>query len=368
MDKVATLIDASFLEKDQIEEREFSETINETLELSTFLSHEKIVSIFQDCVGKAREKRTNPEIWKRFQDHLIANVEQCDDNYCTDCYETSHAKGRRSRHEWVGYAENCAVCVECESLPAERYCTVCKDNLCCSCAKSTHQFGKKHRHAFEEIKEVLLPQENESHCVSCETRVGTETCNYCSKKACDSCSKFKHPKDCEEKVNLFGTDDNALECSVCQKQPDTMCVECGDVYCSIKWMGNPGCYRKMHNRGNRKNHTQEPYTYVSDRIAAMEHKLEEEKQLEEERKEEEAELTKESNAKMGKMRNFLGDRTKKLEEEAQNEFEEKHRERMKDKALAVKKKGFRLPSLTRMLENTKKKNLPSVSNGVLSLV
>eukprot|EP00621_Florenciella_sp_RCC1693_P002212 CAMPEP_0182537250 /NCGR_PEP_ID=MMETSP1323-20130603/21587_1 /TAXON_ID=236787 /ORGANISM="Florenciella parvula, Strain RCC1693" /LENGTH=93 /DNA_ID=CAMNT_0024747601 /DNA_START=140 /DNA_END=417 /DNA_ORIENTATION=- len=43
-----------------------------------------------------------------------------------------------------------------------------------------------------------------------------------------------------------------------------MCTQCGEVYCSVKWMGNPGCFAKQHRKGNRRTHTKEPYTYMEE--------------------------------------------------------------------------------------------------------
>jgi len=51
-----------------------------------------------------------------------------------------------------------------------------------------------------------------------------------------------------------------IPCSVCGREADTFCEECEDVYCSVKWMGNPGCYAKLHKKGNRSNHMCLPLT------------------------------------------------------------------------------------------------------------
>jgi hypothetical protein len=49
-------------------------------------------------------------------------------------------------------------------------------------------------------------------------------------------------------------------CVECGKPADKICEQCGDVYCSITWMGNPGCFPKYHSKGNRIKHTWKPYT------------------------------------------------------------------------------------------------------------
>jgi hypothetical protein len=53
-------------------------------------------------------------------------------------------------------------------------------------------------------------------------------------------------------------DGSAGKCVSCQEEADQICLECGDLYCSRTWMGNPGCFISYHSRGNRINHTLEP--------------------------------------------------------------------------------------------------------------
>ncbi|CAM9422726.1 unnamed protein product, partial [Choristocarpus tenellus] len=33
------------------------------------------------------------------------------------------------------------------------------------------------------------------------------------------------------------------------------CEQCGTVYCSNKWVGNPGCFVRDHKKGNRQRHS-----------------------------------------------------------------------------------------------------------------
>jgi hypothetical protein len=68
---------------------------------------------------------------------------------------------------------------------------------------------------------------------------------------------------------LEGGDERPTACVVCGKAPDVICKQCGDVYCSSKWMGNPGCFARMHRRGNRKAHSKEPYTYCAERVKQL---------------------------------------------------------------------------------------------------
>ena len=40
----------------------------------------------------------------------------------------------------------------------------------------------------------------------------------------------------------------------CGEEADAKCVECGDLYCSRTWMGNPGCWATTHAKGNKTSH------------------------------------------------------------------------------------------------------------------
>ena len=225
-----------------------------------------------------------------------------------------------------------------------KFCTTCQDDYCVDCSKDTHRHGKKHHHVFEDIKEELEPQQ--VHCIECENRAGTDQCNFCKKSFCNSCAKFSHPKQCAVRIKLQGGRDkesHEIQCVVCGKPPDTMCMQCGDVYCSVKWMGNPGCFRKTHMKGKKKDHKTVSYTFLADR---EKHEREE---LEKAKREQDEKLAKMLADKAAReefervMAKKAAARKYKLEVEAQKEFEEKHMHRMA--AAAKKSLGRFLPSL-----------------------
>ena len=330
---------------DQIEEEDFVEVVKENLGLGHLFSDERIKAMYSECRGKFKDKRSTAEIWKRFQEHLNAIKDECDENYCADCWESTHSRGKRSKHQWVGFMKGCRVCVECEILPAEKFCEVCEDDYCGDCAKDTHRHGKKYRHPFVNIVEPLEPQQ--VHCNNCEFRVATEQCKFCKKMMCDSCNKFEHPDSCSVRLKLLGGNkadmSHAITCAVCEKPPDVMCEQCGDVYCSVKWMGNPGCFRKTHMKGNRKEHKLVPYTFLEDR------RRHEEEEAEKARRAHEARLEKmriEKEKREALERNLIEKaeaRKKKLALDAQSEFETRHTGRLQ--AAAAKKWSKYLPAL-----------------------
>ncbi|GMH56705.1 hypothetical protein TrRE_jg4376, partial [Triparma retinervis] len=329
---------------DQIEEEDFVNVVKENLGLGHLFSDERIKAMYVECKGKFKDKRSTAEIWKRFQEHLDAIKDECDENYCANCWESTHSRGKRSKHQWVGFMEGCRVCVECEILPADKFCEVCEDDYCRDCAKDTHRHGKKHRHPFVNVTEPLEPQQ--VHCSNCEFRVATEQCKFCKKMMCDSCNKFEHPDVCAVRLKLLGgnkADSHAITCAVCEKPPDVMCEQCGDVYCSVKWMGNPGCFRKTHMKGNRKEHKCIPYTFLEDR------KKHEEEEVEKARRAHEARVEKmrvEKEKREALERNLIEKaeaRKAKLSLDAQKEFETRHKGRIQ--AAAAKKWSKYLPAL-----------------------
>jgi len=367
---------------EQIEEDAFIEVLQKRLKLEKFFSREKIISYYYECKGKAREKRNNSEIWKRFQEHLGVVGDECDENYCGDCWDRTHRKGKMARHEWTGYMADCLVCVECETLPAEKLCKVCRDNMCNGCAKVSHMHGKKHSHGFEEIKEEIGP--HEIMCVCCVKRVGGEACKFCKVNLCDSCYAFEHYKDCSVRKQMLGEGEEGeeeededgekpyhpVECSVCKKEPDVLCVQCGDVYCSVKWMGNPGCFRKTHAKGNRKlTHTLVPYTFLAD--TRERHAKEAEKEAAEEEKISafREEVAKSKGDLLARLEAKAKGRQANLEVEAQKEFEQRFLEGLHEKQKKKKKKilGF-LPNIFAKKGGGKKgiekkmKNLPQIAD------
>ena len=68
---------------------------------------------------------------------------------------------------------------------------------------------------------------------------------------------------------------NQITCSVCSEVPDSKCFECGDLYCSVQWTGHPGCFHKMHEKGNRINHKKKSYTVLKEYLEEIQSQHEE---------------------------------------------------------------------------------------------
>jgi hypothetical protein len=219
----------------------------------------------------------------------------CDANFCAGCWKTTHRRGKRAQHVWTGFVAAAPVCVMCEAQVAVQHCVQCNDDLCKSCSDDTHSKGKKTRHTFKKIIEKYDPEDGEELCSFCGTRKATKDdewgnnatrCRECKAALCDSCAAFNHEDVCEKLVNAFGDRTTLIthptKCIVCGRGPKekdgtknsfTRCIQCGDVYCTNKWMGNPGCFAKHHAKGHLREHVQEPYTYM-DELEAHEAELE----------------------------------------------------------------------------------------------
>lgn len=187
---------------------------------------------------------------------------ECDDYYCDGCWSTTHTKGARAKHEWVGFAAGAPVCALCEAAVATRSCAQCNDVLCSRCSEETHASLSFREHEVSILREPLNDA-TAAHCASCDVRQSVEECTLCGDRLCDSCFQFSHDATCSKrggaKAIAMGVDvDYPTKCVVCGRRPDSRCVECDEVYCT--WMGKPRCFLKQHAKGNRREHSLVAYT------------------------------------------------------------------------------------------------------------
>lgn len=207
---------------------------------------------------------------------------ECDECYCDECYQGVHAAGNRSNHKWIGFQENAPVCGVCSRSPAEVTCKDCDDfGYCSQCFKVFHSMGRKRKHKHTPLYEQA--EFGQDYCELCTRRVSTLVCPNvirtgeeprCNMRLCNSCHACKHCLTCDplatdiaakaayRQARTDGTavDPNVAEegaeiCCVCGEEADQQCVECGDLYCSNSWMGNPGCWQTHHAKGNRTKHS-----------------------------------------------------------------------------------------------------------------
>ncbi|DBA04166.1 TPA: hypothetical protein N0F65_004274 [Lagenidium giganteum] len=202
---------------------------------------------------------------------------QCNEHYCARCFQRVHARGhKRTGHKCEYFEAMARVCVECEARVAFQLCLVCQDAMCEDCMTRTHHKGHKAEHELKLIKQALEPEQ--SYCEQCHARRGDTRCEFCARMLCQVCLRDRHTLICPEtelhakKLALLG--DHA--CVECGKVADRECVVCGDRYCSVRWMGNPGCFETFHAKGKRAEHTfqmLETLPAVPAEIVALEEKV-----------------------------------------------------------------------------------------------
>jgi hypothetical protein len=209
---------------------------------------------------------------------------ECDECYCDHCYKEVHSHGKRAAHKWLGFFAGASVCSVCMNSPAEFQCKMCDYALYCkSCSNTFHAMGKKSSHKLMRYMEVntggnpildeVIEQTGKlSYCMLCTRRLATCACDICNegwasnkirRLYCNSCYECNHRPDCllahedERKAKETASmtlPDGAIMCCVCSEAADSYCQQCGDYYCSVTWMGNPGCFVRYHSKGNRRNH------------------------------------------------------------------------------------------------------------------
>jgi len=221
---------------------------------------------------------------------------ECDECYCSDCYVDAHANGKRAQHKWLGFRPGAEVCGGCKRSPAELNCRECETAYCNPCSRTFHGMGRKRRHKVTKLLEKLpdppvdepeidpdtgevvplkemskyerIKRENErkpTFCVLCARRHASVKCEglNCGVKGgfCNSCFECVHKPACDDRVATYHANiakQKGPTCLVCGEPADSKCPQCHDFYCSRTWMGNPGCFIKYHNRGNRANHAPVP--------------------------------------------------------------------------------------------------------------
>ncbi len=161
---------------------------------------------------------------------------ECDESYCTACYQDIHSGGKRSLHLWQGFAPGCQVCEVCHSSPAEWTCVDCSDaEYCDPCFKVFHSMGRKRRHKKRVLLELPATYHGEdeeedsatresamtdaTYCDYCTRRLG-HYCGYCETNSTISPSrKSNNHKDADDDMSAKTTDQSGNGRVIC-------CEEC----------------------------------------------------------------------------------------------------------------------------------------------
>lgn len=207
---------------------------------------------------------------------------ECDEVYCDECYIEVHSGGKRSLHKWVGFRPHAVVCSVCNRNAAETTCRDCDSNhFCKSCWRVFHSMGRKRKHKTLLLCEII--ELGEDYCCECQRRVATQICpnilhsgedGRCNKRFCNSCYECQHVQPCTEKATAYANKellyaskrngntslppniaDESCCCCICGEVATIQCQECGDLYCETNVMDREECFKSMHSKGNRCNHT-----------------------------------------------------------------------------------------------------------------
>ena len=229
---------------------EFTDIITKKMKLP--MSRARVNAAYEFCRGKDTTKSNNRALWTCFQNYVHSASKECGGHYCTECWEITHKSGSRLHHFFIGYKAMAIVCVECRKAPAQKRCIECQDDFCSACVLALHKHGRRSRHILQNIVESIPV--GQVYCENCSVRGATEVCKTCGGQFCDACERFFHREKCDVTENIIANGTFPLTCSVCSNPPDKLCKDCGEVYCNLTWVGNPGCFQKLHVKGERLRH------------------------------------------------------------------------------------------------------------------
>jgi hypothetical protein len=175
--------------------------------------------------------------------------EDCGEAFCEPCHSSSHKRSKRKRaHRWRSLFRNAPACAECASQPAKRHCDDCADSFCVSCFDSVHAKGYRRRHAHTPVRAV--PVGEQTLCSICDYALGSKQCIHCTMALCPGCLEFEHPPmECPElDLDIVAAEEKiaaaSAKCIECGVEATRMCDQTSKAYCSVRWIGNPGCFEK----------------------------------------------------------------------------------------------------------------------------
>lgn len=134
------------------------------------------------------------------------------------------------------------MCQECEKKAAVVKCEQCKDFFCQDCFNSTHATGKRRAHITSDVEQLV--------CAAFEDRVATCQCVQCGLFYSDEGFMHVHAWDAArpDLRNHLKRVINGLVCLECEHyNASVLCEDCVDLFCTE-------CFIKLHRRGKRRQH------------------------------------------------------------------------------------------------------------------
>lgn len=134
------------------------------------------------------------------------------------------------------------MCQECEKKAAVVKCEQCKDYFCQDCYNSTHATGKRRAHVTSDVEQLV--------CAAYEDRVATCQCVQCGLFYSDEGFLYVHAFDASrpDLRNHLKRVINGLVCLECEHyNASVLCEDCVDLFCTE-------CFIKLHRKGKRRQH------------------------------------------------------------------------------------------------------------------
>mmetsp|Transcript_63266 Transcript_63266/g.135967 ORF Transcript_63266/g.135967 Transcript_63266/m.135967 type:complete len:430 (+) Transcript_63266:90-1379(+) len=134
------------------------------------------------------------------------------------------------------------MCQECEKKAAVVKCEQCKDFFCQDCFNGTHATGKRRAHITSDVEQLV--------CAAYEDRVATCQCVQCGLFYSDEGFMYVHAFDAArpELRNHLKRVINGLVCLECEHyNASVLCEDCVDLFCTE-------CFIKLHRKGKRRQH------------------------------------------------------------------------------------------------------------------
>merc|ERR1719217_736050 len=134
------------------------------------------------------------------------------------------------------------MCQECEAKAAVVKCEQCKDYFCQDCFNSTHATGKRRAHITSDVEQLV--------CAAYEDKVATCQCVQCGLFYSDEGFLYVHAFDAArpDLRNHLKRVINGLVCLECEHyNASVLCEDCVDIFCTE-------CFIKLHRKGRRRQH------------------------------------------------------------------------------------------------------------------
>jgi len=166
--------------------------------------------------------------------------------YCVDLGDPveflRQIRKKQNQVDVIRKPNSIVMCQECEKKAAVVKCEQCKDYFCQDCFNSTHATGKRRAHITSDVEQLV--------CAAYEDRVATCQCVQCGLFYSDEGFLFVHAFDASrpDLRNHLKRVINGLVCLECEHyNASVLCEDCVDLFCTE-------CFIKLHRKGKRRQH------------------------------------------------------------------------------------------------------------------